>query len=90
MPKAPLKNDSALDKHLCLLPKMAVRIRLIKHHQVREAIIEGEYFWQAKQSFKKLKDFKVWLTTHGFTWKDACRHIKLYEIFAQIPLEQIG
>ena len=71
-------------------PSVAAKIRMIKYHQVREAIAEGEYFWQVKQSFKKLKDFKVWLEQEGFTWKDACRHLKLYEIFASFPLEQIG
>lgn len=68
----------------------AARISSLKLHQVRAAINIGEYYWQKKQSFPKLKDFKVWLEQQGFTWKDACRHIKLYETFAAFPLDQIG
>lgn len=68
----------------------AARIRLIKRHQVREAINEGEYFWRKKQSFPKLKDFRTWLEQQRFTWKDACRHIKLYEVFTTFPLDQIS
>lgn len=68
----------------------AAKIRLIELGKIREAIVEGEYYWQKKQNFKKLKDFKHWLEQQGFTWRDACKHIKLYETFAKFPLEQIG
>lgn len=68
----------------------AARIRLIKLGKVREALVEGEYFWQKKQSFKNLKEFKAWLQEQEFSWKDAAGQIKLYETFANFPLEQIG
>lgn len=68
----------------------AARIRLIRLSKVREALVEGEYFWQKKQSFKNLKEFKAWLQEQEFTWKDAAKQIKLYETFANFPLEQIG
>lgn len=70
--------------------KIAATIRLIKLGKVREALVEGKYYWDKRQNFKKLKDFKAWLEQQGFTWKDACKHIKLYETFAKFSLEQIG
>ncbi len=70
--------------------EIAARVRLIKLEKIREALVEGEYFSQAKQKCKKLKDFKAWLNKQGFIWKDACKHIKLYETFSSFPLKQIG
>lgn len=52
--------------------------------------MDGEAYWQEKQSFKKLKDFKNWLTAQGFSWATACKLIKLYETFAGFAIEQIG
>lgn len=69
---------------------IAAGIRLLKHRLVREVLVVGEYYWQAKQSFKKLKDFKVWLEKQKFPWKDACKNIKMYETFADFSLSQIG
>ena len=41
---------------------IAVRLRANNQWRVRESIVDGEAYWQEKQSFKKLKDFKNWLT----------------------------
>jgi hypothetical protein len=69
---------------------IAVRLRANNQWRVRESIVDGEAYWQEKQSFKKLKDFKNWLTAQGFSWATACKLIKLYETFAGFAIEQIG
>lgn len=69
---------------------VAAKIRLIKLGKIRDALLEGEYFTQVKQKCKKLEDFKAWLNEQGFIWKDAKKHMKLYETFSGFPLEQIG
>lgn len=69
---------------------VADRIRCLRYETLRNALAQGEYFWQVKQSFKRLKDFKIWLERQEFTWKNACKLIKLYQTFAEFPLEQIG
>ena len=89
---AQAEEISIAPEELCSVPvdETAARIRQIKLGKVRVALVEGEYFTQARQRCKKLKDFKAWLDEQGFTWKDACKHIKLYETFCDLPLEQIG
>ena len=89
-PPVPGGRDSAAVSSPTLADETAARIRLIKLGKVREALVEGEYFWQKKQSFKNLKEFKAWLQEQEFSWKDAAGQIKLYETFANFPLEQIG
>lgn len=69
---------------------IAARMRLNNRFRVQEAIADGEIFWQKQQSFKRLKDYKDWLVTQGFTWKNVCKYIKLYQTFASFPLDQIG
>lgn len=69
---------------------IAARLRANNQWRVRESIVDGEAYWQEKQSFKKLKDFKNWLTAQGFSWAIACKFIKLYETFAGFAIEQIG
>lgn len=69
---------------------IAAQLRLSNHHRVRDALADGEMYWQWRQSFKKLKDFKICLQEQHFTWKQACKHIKLYEVFAEFPFKQIS
>lgn len=69
---------------------IAARLRLNNHHRIREAIADGEMYWQCKQNFNKLKDFKDWLEVQHFTWKTACKYLKLYEVFAEFSITQIG
>jgi hypothetical protein len=68
---------------------VAARLRSMNHWQVKENLLRGEIYSQKKQSFKKLKEFKAWLEQQGFTWKNACKLIKLHETFSSFPLEQI-
>lgn len=69
---------------------IAARLRLNNRFRINEAIADGEIYWQYKQNFKKLKDFKIWLEEQHFTWKNAAKYIKLYETFASFPLDQIA
>lgn len=69
---------------------IAARMRLNNRFRIQEAIADGEIFWQKQQDFKRLKDYKDWLTAQGFTWKNVCKYIKLYETFASFPLNQIA
>lgn len=73
-----------------LADPMAARIRANNYWRVRETILGGELYWQQKQSFKKLREFKVWLADQGFCWNTACKLIKLYETFAGFPIDQIA
>ena len=68
---------------------IAARLRLNNSWRVREYLSDGELYFQKKLCFKKLKEFKNWLVQQGFTWKNACKFLKLYETFAEFPLEQI-
>lgn len=68
---------------------VAARLRAKNHQRVKEDIETGELLWQKKQSFKRLKDFKVWLVQQGFAPKSAYKYLKLYETFACFPIEQI-
>lgn len=69
---------------------IAARLRLNNRLRVQDALTDGELFWQKRQDFKLLKDFKVWLIEQGFTWKNVCKYIKLYETFASFELTQIA
>ncbi len=68
---------------------IAAKLRSMNHWQLQEDLLRGEIYSQKKQTFKKLKEFKAWLEQQGFTWKNACKLIKLYETFSSFPLEQI-
>ncbi len=72
-----------------IVDPIAAQLRSMNRWQVKEDLLRGEVYWQKRQSFKRLKDFKVWLGQQRFTWKSACKYLKLYEAFSSFPLEQI-
>lgn len=91
---ATTKFNSNLDRQVQdtapeVVDPVAARLRLNNSWRVREYLSDGELYFQKKLCFKKLKEFKNWLEEQGFTWKNACKFLKMYETFAEFPLEQI-
>ena len=82
-------EDQAPQEFAPPVDPIAAKLRLNNSWRIREGLNAGELYFQKKQSFKKLKEFKKWLEEQGFTWKNACKFLKMYETFAEFSLEQI-
>lgn len=67
---------------------VAAKIRQRNRWRIKEALEDGEDFWRQKQQMGA-KKFKQWVEKEEFNHATISKYIKLYETFANFPIEQI-
>lgn len=67
---------------------VAAKIRQRNRSRIEEALEDGEDFWRQKQQMGA-KKFKQWVEKEEFNYTSISKFIKLYETFANFPIEQI-